>query len=338
MKEVDFPNLEGFHQYFSNRMEANERARFRYLASLGSAITAASFLIWQTLSLLESAPSFWNLAAVLSLVVLVYLMVRYTDSLFPTGIEGLLQEATEPGSTNLDERLKWLFVLENRQQFREDFTLSQIKVMLISGGPLLALFLLTTPDSGQVGWLALLLGLFRLGLGFFWVGLFLWAIKPRVVDLYLESLETAERLIERSPRLLPLAFKLLNLQRVVGALGKTIFYGLQIAAVFVLVLFFGGESWIALRLALLLLGLSFLGWFAVYIWKQIARLQAETAVWRDLRWDILYGHLGTLEEVRLAAIERLEDDVRARTLPYSIPRVVMDEIMRLPSKIARTEE
>ncbi len=92
MKEVDFPNLEGFHQYFSSRMEANERARFRYLASLGSAITAASFLIWQTLNLLENAPSFWNLAAVLSLVVLVYLMVRYTDSLFPTGIEGLLQE------------------------------------------------------------------------------------------------------------------------------------------------------------------------------------------------------------------------------------------------------
>ncbi len=87
-------------------MEANERARFRYLASLGSGITASSFLTWQDLDLLGSAPSFWNIAAALSLVVLVYLMVRYTDSLFPTGIEGLLQEVTEPGSADLEERLK----------------------------------------------------------------------------------------------------------------------------------------------------------------------------------------------------------------------------------------
>ncbi len=183
-----------------------------------------------------------------------------------------------------------------------------------------------------MGWLALVPGLFRLGLAFFWFGLFLWAIKPQFVNLYLRSLETVERLIERFPRLLPIAFKLLNLQRVVGALWKTIFYGLQIAVIFVLVLFFGGESWTAFRLALLLLGLSFLGWFAVYIWKHIGRLQEETATWRDLRSDILFGQLGTLEDVRSATMERIEDVILARTLPYTIPRVVMDAIMRLPSQ------
>ncbi len=333
MEEGDFPNLQGFYEFFSNRIEANERARFRHLASLGSAITASAFLVWQVINILEESPSFWNIPTILSLAVLVYIMVRYAESLLP--MEELLQSVTEPGRVDLGEQLKWRYVRENLRRLRFDVSVMQVRDVFLSAAPMFAISILTFPESEDIGGLALVIGLFRLGLTMALLGLLLWTLRPQYIDTYLTSIERLTQLLERSPRLREIALKLLGLGRVAGPLWKTFFYGTQIAVIFILVTYFWENSWAAFRLALLFLGLAFLGRFAHYVWKHIGRLQLETSAWRYLQLDILAEQFGSAVEVRSAARELEKVIIRARTYPYTIPDEVMEAVLGFP---ARNEE
>ncbi|MEE9236649.1 MAG: hypothetical protein V3U52_02515 [Thermoplasmata archaeon] len=331
MGESGFPNLQTFYEYFSDRIEANDRARFRYLASIGSAVTTSGILVWYLLNILENASSFWNLPAFLSLVVLVYLTVRYANSLFPSGIEGFLEGLTERGNVEVEERLTLLTAKENLPRLREVNVLIQLRDMLLSAVPLLVTFFIVWPVPGVGDELALSIGFFRLSLGLLWIGLSLWFLKPHVLDAVMSSLDEVGRLIDRFPHLLMFTFKLWRLQQVVGAIVRTIFYGLQIAGVFVLVLLFGEQDWIAIRLALALLGLSFLGWFTFFIWKHIERLQEETEAWREMRVNILFGQYGTTQQVRSGIREAMEEISLARVFPYRVPQEVLDATLGLPS-------
>ena len=329
MRETDFPNLRSFYDYFSNRMEANERARFRYLASLGTAVTASAILIWQVINVFQESPSFWSFPTILSLVVLVYLMARYAESLLP--MEELLQGMTEPGRQHFDERLKWRYVRENLSRLRADVSAIQVRDVLLSAAPMFAILILTFPASENGGGLALVIGVFRLSLAVALLALLLWTLRNEYIDAYLTSVERVEQLLELSPKFREMVLKLIGLGRVAGPLWKTVFYGVQIAAVFILVTFFWDDGWAVLRLALLLLALAFLGRFAYYIWKHIIELQLETSAWRLLRLGILAEDFASAAEVRAAARELEKVVIRARTFPYTVSDEVMEAVVSFPA-------
>ncbi len=325
MSEPAFPNLSDFYDYFSNRTEANERARFRYLASLGTAVTASAILVWQVITVLEGSPSFWNLPTILSLVVLVYLMGRFAESLLP--LEQTLQRVTEGGKQEIDETLKWRYVRANLERLRFDISVKQLSDVLLGAAPLFAVAILTLPTAQNAASLALVVGVFRLGLALGLLWLLLWTLQTKYIDSYLASVERLEQLLESSPKLREFMLKLIGLGQVAGPLWKTIFYGVQIALVFSLVAFFWGDSWAVLRLALLLLGLVFLVRFAYYIWKHVDGLQSETLAWRYMRIGLLDEVFSSVEEVREAVREFEQLVIRARTFPYAIPDEVMEAVV-----------